>query len=418
MPEPRAQPTRGGGIRINRSDAIFSMAIVPIFLVLAILDVVTPTGQPLTPLTGALSYGFKTALGAGVFLLGSLTLFRARLPFIFRLAVLLYVAVVLFWFMSWMTGPTRGDATTFLTNPYFSVWSWLMILVVPITITFNGRGLLTEAIAKIPVPPLVGALIIAEAVETIQRWGINLASAAVGILFIVACRTRYTLRSRISAAITALILAVVMALGGYRIYSLAFSIFAISYVAIPRYNRPVFILSTLLLICTPILYVQFKDVVSETLSSEDGPIAQDTRSFLFTELFDDFSPSEVALGRGLNGTYYSPYFAYIAQHDASSVGQNNIWRTGSEVSWLNMILKLGLIGLIPFMTALLTPVFLRQRNQLSVLPIDGMQRFVPMIILIFAAELPNQISVSYFSWYICIGTLIVGSYSRVGTSSE
>ncbi len=70
--------------------------------------------------------------------------------------------------------------------------------------------------------------------------------------------------------------------------------------------------------------------------------ANDTRSFLYNELFNDFKKSELFFGRGFLGTYFSPYFLMLIKQSLDSSG-DSYQRFSSEVGFLQLLLKGGFV---------------------------------------------------------------------------
>lgn len=89
--------------------------------------------------------------------------------------------------------------------------------------------------------------------------------------------------------------------------------------------------------------------------SQNKEISTDTRTFLFEELFADMSNTELITGRGVLGTYYSPYFQYTTDH---GLGGDNPDRSVSEVGYLFMILKGGYILLTLYLLILIPAAYL------------------------------------------------------------
>ena len=80
----------------------------------------------------------------------------------------------------------------------------------------------------------------------------------------------------------------------------------------------------------------------------------DTRTLLWVEMRNDFSPVDWIIGRGALGTYYSPYFSRMA-----IMGQWGDWmmRQVNEIGYLHIVLKAGLIGAIPYFCIFLRAVW-------------------------------------------------------------
>jgi hypothetical protein len=82
----------------------------------------------------------------------------------------------------------------------------------------------------------------------------------------------------------------------------------------------------------------------------------DTRSFLFEEMYEDFSLTDWLFGRGALGKYFSPYFAKLSY---IKEGGDAMYRQVCEIGYLHIALKAGLVGvalhfLIVFRAALLS----------------------------------------------------------------
>jgi len=78
--------------------------------------------------------------------------------------------------------------------------------------------------------------------------------------------------------------------------------------------------------------------------------ADDTRSFLYKEFFGDFKSSELILGRGFMGTYFSNYFLQL-QRNLDDTG-DFYQRYGIEVGFLQLLLKGGFVYYILYVLPL------------------------------------------------------------------
>lgn len=109
-------------------------------------------------------------------------------------------------------------------------------------------------------------------------------------------------------------------------------------------------------IIIPILFFGFLKIQSSFKNIlENKELSTDTRTFLFEELFDDMSTGEQIVGRGVLGTYYSPYFQYTTDHD---LGGDVPDRSVSEVGYLFMILKGGFVLLFLYLLILIPAAYL------------------------------------------------------------
>ena len=83
--------------------------------------------------------------------------------------------------------------------------------------------------------------------------------------------------------------------------------------------------------------------------------AEDTRTFLYTELFGDMSPKDLIFGRGFQGTYFSPYFLYQQTQNHDFTG-DFYYRFSIEVGFLQCLLKGGFIYFFLFVTPLVAAI--------------------------------------------------------------
>jgi hypothetical protein len=388
-----------------RHEGLLASSWAPLALILLVLlDTLSPPGPPLNSAVGGVVYGLKTLMGAAIVTTGLWALVTTRLPALFRVPALLYVMVVLVWFGIWILHTDGHDMVTYLLSPTYSVWSWLMILLVPIVARSNRNGRLTQAIGRIPLTLGMALVLIPAVGMGVLGWNLNASNAAVAMLLILACRARADVLWPIQRLVLALIVSGAMIVSGYRIYVIAALLFALNSI-FPRW-RWLLVLQLLLLALTPGIYQYVVTNYGSYFIEQNNVNFQDTRSFLFTELIGDLSTTEIWTGRGLSGSYYSPYFRYLAEHRGEMVGANNIMRTTSEVGWLNIVLHLGLIGLILYCIAVIAPAFANVRRLTQSIPIAGLYCFLPAMVLLFAGEMWNAFSASYFSLYFALGAML------------
>ncbi len=83
---------------------------------------------------------------------------------------------------------------------------------------------------------------------------------------------------------------------------------------------------------------------------------EDTRTFLYTELFGDMNTKDLIFGRGFQGSYFSPYFLYqqTSNHDFSG---DFYYRFSIEVGFLQCLLKGGFIFFFLFITPLVSAIY-------------------------------------------------------------
>jgi hypothetical protein len=83
---------------------------------------------------------------------------------------------------------------------------------------------------------------------------------------------------------------------------------------------------------------------------------EDTRTFLYTELFGDMNARDLVFGRGFQGNYFSPYFLYqqMTNHDFDG---DFYYRFSIEVGFLQCLLKGGFIFFALYITPLVSAIY-------------------------------------------------------------
>jgi hypothetical protein len=142
-----------------------------------------------------------------------------------------------------------------------------------------------------------------------------------------------------------------------------------------------------------------ESVFSQTeLITSNKELSTDTRTFLYLEVFSDLlTNNSLLFGKGVNGTYYSPYF--------NATGGDTDTRLTVEVGVLSIILKVGLVGLILYLLILLISIyyaFFRSNNH-YILGIGFMLSVYT--ILLFIKNPVAYSSNNLFIWFF-IGTCL------------
>ncbi|HEY4061352.1 MAG TPA: hypothetical protein VGM30_05605 [Puia sp.] len=92
---------------------------------------------------------------------------------------------------------------------------------------------------------------------------------------------------------------------------------------------------------------------------------QDTRTFIYEEVFGDMRPAEMIFGRGFLGTYFSPYFLANTQ----DLDGDYYYRFSAEVGFLQLLLKGGLVYFLLYITPLVAVVrrglFTRHKSRIG-----------------------------------------------------
>ena len=382
------------------------MAFIVVLAVLIVLDMLSQPGVMRPAAFLVVNYATKTAIALAVIGMGLRNLLRMKLPNVWRGAILTFVAVVAFWLGAWFAKGHLNDAVTMLLSPQFSAPSWMFVLLIPVAIVANADGQVTAAFRRIPPVVVVGLLAVLTTVDHYAELHLNLTTLGVSSVFILCAQQEASwLGARFWRAGLCVLIAVCMYAEGTRTYFAAFTLLGLSFVYMPRMSRGFSILLAIAFLTTPIIFSYITAQYGDYLAWLDREFFQDTRSFLFTELIEDMSQTEIFTGRGLDGTYYSPYF-HMLQETGNVFGSDRFIRYSSEISWLNILLKFGLIGLIPYLFTILYPVFMRGVVRAGDVSPEGMRRFLPHMLLIFVAEMPNTMNGTYFCFYLALGTLL------------
>jgi len=83
---------------------------------------------------------------------------------------------------------------------------------------------------------------------------------------------------------------------------------------------------------------------------------EDTRTFLYEEVFGDMKGHELLLGRGFLGTYFSPYFLWLQTNNQDFTG-DHYYRFSVEVGFLQFLLKGGFAYFILYITPLVAACY-------------------------------------------------------------
>jgi len=95
-------------------------------------------------------------------------------------------------------------------------------------------------------------------------------------------------------------------------------------------------------------------VLSSLRGVATSGLLADTRTFLFRELAADFTNYDWVFGRGALGAYYSPYFEHWR---LLGLPGDSPYRQTSEVGYLFIVLKMGLVGVALYLATMLSAVF-------------------------------------------------------------
>ena len=188
--------------------------------------------------------------------------------------------------------------------------------------------------------------------------------AGMGILFLLAFAT-YLPKSR---RLFLLGFAVLYILFSYRVDARASAIRAIMGVAILLFSITPFYKSRIvkaviyvIIVALPLYFLVrfvntgesiFEQLTSSSYLTDFGEEhSEDTRTFLYEEVFDDLTDNDAwVLGKSITGTYYSNYFD-------NKYSTEKEYRFGAEVGVLFFLLKGGLIQFVLYMLILLIAIY-------------------------------------------------------------
>lgn len=143
---------------------------------------------------------------------------------------------------------------------------------------------------------------------------------------------------------------------------------------------------------------------------------QDSRTFLFTELFGDLSPSETYFGRGSLGTYYSDVFEKTRRY-YELVGRKT-WagdvpdRISIEVGYLQMILKGGFLMLILYSSIAFYAAFLgifKAKNKF----VKRLGFYIAIILILSIISLRPAFTPTFIIFWVAIGTVLNKNYRNM-----
>lgn len=136
---------------------------------------------------------------------------------------------------------------------------------------------------------------------------------------------------------------------------------------------------------------------------------QDSRTFLFTELFAELSKNETFFGRGSLGTYYSEFFEKTRRYydlvGRKSWPGDNPERITIEVGYLQMILKGGFVMLSLYTSLAFYAAYIgvfRAKNKF----VKRLSLYVIIILILSIVSLRPAFTPTFIIFWIAIGTIL------------
>lgn len=136
---------------------------------------------------------------------------------------------------------------------------------------------------------------------------------------------------------------------------------------------------------------------TEQVSQIGAQKSGDTRTFLYEEIFDDLTDNDAwILGKGINGTYYSPFF------DQKHIDSDAADRKLAEVGFLDYLLKGGLVQAILYSLLLILAIYYCyfHSNSRSMVLIGSI--LITHYVLLFVEDVPRYDLYNFAMWF-CIG---------------
>ena len=183
---------------------------------------------------------------------------------------------------------------------------------------------------------------------------------------------------------------------------ISMALYGIELLRYSRANVLLKIIACLVLIGTILVAIVNKDVMSSGIESNEH-LLTDSRTFLFEELYEDFSTTELLFGRGVMGTYFSNYFYELSLRDVE--GGDAADRISTEVGYLQMILKGGVLMVILHVLIMIPAAYLaivKGRN--SIVRMCGY--IVLIYFLLFSVNYYQQFTAHLLLLWVAIGTCL------------
>jgi len=387
-------------------DSRWEIKVVNLYILIAltlfVVDLATNGEMLSVSFLKAVGYSTKTFIGILIFGVGLKLLLIKPFPIQLKVALFAYLLMLSAWLLTWFANWNGKELFTLIVNPSFSFFTWSLIFIIPIFAQpYGAQVFLSLKRIRLVIP----LFIIGIAYVVWASFGIHLfmPTAGVFLIFIVSCHSPKNYKDIYFSAIALLSLSLIMISTGYRIYALASLVLLVLILGQKFTQKTLIKPFVLILFAIPFIYHFGVLYYLEYLTLIDADLFVDTRTFLFIEIFNDLSIREMLFGKGLLGTYFSEYF----YNTVNQYGGDHFIRSGSEIGWLNLVLKFGLLGLILHLFLILYPLLkysMSTKNERTLFN-DQLATFSLVMLFVFVAELPAAINFGYFIWYAVTGVL-------------
>lgn len=152
-----------------------------------------------------------------------------------------------------------------------------------------------------------------------------------------------------------------------------------------------------------ILNIDIFDYISTNNSPKNSALFANTRSFLYEEVFDSLkSFFNILFGSGASASYVSEAFRF-------NEFVFNKGRYSTEVGFLNILLKSGLLGFLFFSLLMFQPIFFTLSNSKNTLSKLLSLKLITYWLVLFL-EQPQFIGLGYFFIFFNIGLLLSSKF--------
>lgn len=304
------------------------------------------------------------------------------------------------------------DAVTNFGNVYMGL-AWLTPMVLIIGLKIENWSIVFNVIHFIFQLMIVAFLISLGFRNSYTQWAWLL--RPVNFLLLIGLY-RYTLLNKIKMFIIIGILIFVANIVGQRM-DLLFLVTTLSFLLIDKLfsikiRRVIlkYIIGTLILVLILVFTVGYEFVSNSLANIVEF---QDTRTFLFQELFSEFNLTEKLFGRGSLGTYHSDFFERTRRY-WEAMGRVG-WagdvpeRITIEVGYLQMVLKGGVLLVILNLSLFLYAIYLalfRSNNKF----VKRLGYYILIITALSIVSLRPAFTPTFLIFWIAIGTVLSKKY--------
>ncbi len=356
----------------------------------------------------AVSYVTAFAGTVPIVVLGFLNFRRSRIPKIVKFLMIFLMVWVVGWTTIWLFQVSGKGFITPLFNPALSVFTWLMFLLIP-TAEVRLRNAFLFPTPKTTVYLCLAGILITEIFNAFLSITLNIRPFVFVILAAALLNEgsvkRIDNKTLLYCAVTfCMYVCFLTTFKAYRSYSLACAatlvLMLLSNLRQGFVLKKAFAISAIVVTwSSTALLLEYPEFLFRDLPGLIGiDMGADTRTFLILEYLNGATLQDIAVGRGLGGGYYSSFFYHLVM--VGIPGGDSPFRAGVEIGAINVILKLGLVGLVPFLA--ITNYAVLRRGAWS----PRFQGYIALLLIInmlFFEEWVQDAGVTYALWFAVVG---------------